>query len=102
MDPITALGLMSSVSQLLQASSSLLELIKTFGDAEKEFTELFNDVLVFDEALKGFDRVLRSRQAKHNISEKVIESALEDAFATIQDLEIRLLQLSKSGTSLMR
>ena len=102
MDPITALGLISSVSQLLQASNSLLELIKTFKDAEKEFIDLFNDVSVFNEALKGFDRVLRSRQAKHNISGKVIESALEDAFATIHDLEMRLLQMSKSGMSPMR
>ncbi|CAF9912195.1 MAG: hypothetical protein ALECFALPRED_007902 [Alectoria fallacina] len=102
MDPITALGLLSSVSQLVQASNSLLELMRSFKDAEKEFLELFNDVSIFDEALKGFDRVLRSRQTRHNISAKVISSALEEAFGTIQDLQVRLVQMSKSEVSPMR
>lgn len=102
MDPITALGLISSVSQLLQASGSLLELIITFKNADKEFDELFNDVSVFNEALKGFDRVLRSRQTKHNISGKVISTALEDAFATIHDLEMRFIQMSKSEVAPIR
>ena len=102
MDPVTALGLISSVSQLLQASNSLLKLVRTLKDAEREFLELFNDVSMFDEALKGFDRILRSRQTKHNISGNVINSALEDAFATIHDLEMRLLQMSKSEHSPMR
>lgn len=102
MDPITALGLISSVSQLLQASGSLLELIKTFKHAEKDFFELFNDVSVFNEALKGFDRVLRSRQTKHNISGKVISGALQDASATIHDLEMRFIQMSKSEVSPVR
>ena len=102
MDPITALGLVSSVSQLLQATGSLLELIKTFKDAEKEIVEIFNDISMFDEALKGFDRVLRSRQTKHNISGRVINSALKDAFATIHDLEMRLVEVSKSDVSPLR
>lgn len=102
MDPITALGLLSSVSELIKASNSLLKVIKSFRDAEKELVELFNDVSIFDEALKGFDRVLRSRQTRHNISGKVINSALEDAFATIQDLETRLVQMSKSEVSPIR
>ena len=102
MDPITALGLISSVSQLIQASDSLLELIKSFKHAEKDLLELFNDVLIFDEALKGFDRVLRSRQTRHNISGKVINSALKDAFATIKDLEMQLIQVSKSEVSPVR
>lgn len=102
MDPITALGLLSSVSQLIQTSNSLLELMKSFKDAEKEILELFNDVSIFDEALKGFDRVLRSRQTRHNISAKVIHSALQDAFGTIQDLKTRLVQMSKSEVSPIR
>ena len=102
MDPITALGLLSSVSQLIQASNSLLELLKAFKDAEKELLELFNDVSNFHEALKGFDRVLRSRQTRHNISGKVINSSIEDAFATIQEVEARLVQISKSEVSPMR
>ena len=102
MDPITALGLISSVSQLIQASDSLLELIKSFKHAEKELLELFNDVFIFDEALKGFDRVLRSRQTRHNISGKVINSALKDAFTTIKDLETQIIQVSKSEVSPVR
>ena len=102
MDPITALGLISSVAQLIQASNSLLELIKSFKNAEKDLLELFNDVSIFDEALKGFDRVLRSRQTRHNISGRVINSALEDAFATILDLETRLVQMSKFDISPVR
>ena len=102
MDPITALGLLSSVAQLIQASNSLLKLIKSFKNAEKELLELFNDVSIFEEALKGFDRVLRSRQTRHNISGKVIKSALEDAFTTVQDVETRLVQISKSEASPVR
>ena len=102
MDPITALGLLSSLSELIQASNSLVKLIRTFIDAEREFLELFNDVTHFTEALKGFDRVLRSRQTKHNISGKVINSALEDALATIQEMEKRLRQMSKHEVSPVR
>ena len=102
MDPITALGVLSSVSQLIQVSNSLLELLKAFKDAEKELLELFNDVSNFHEALKGFDRVLRSRQTRHNISGKVINTSIEDAFATIQEIEARLVQISKSEVSSMR
>lgn len=76
--------------------------MKSFKDAEKEILELFNDVSIFDEALKGFDRVLRSRQTRHNISAKVIHSALQDAFGTIQDLKTRLVQMSKSEVSPIR
>lgn len=102
MDPITAIGLLASLSQLIQYSNDLLRLIKSFKDADKALLELFNDMSIFDEALKGFDRVLRSRQTRHNISEKVISSALEEASLTIKDLETRLLQMSKSEFSTMR
>ena len=102
MDPITTLGLLSSVSQLIQTSNSLLKLIKSFKDAERELLELANDLSIFGEALKGFDRVLRSRQTRHNISRKVISDALDDALATIQDLQTRLVQMSKYEVSPMR
>ncbi|KAL9029778.1 MAG: hypothetical protein Q9196_002020 [Gyalolechia fulgens] len=71
MDPITALGLLASAAQLIQASNSLRRLMTSFKDAERDLRELSNDVYVFDEALKGFDRVLRSRQTRHNVSGKV-------------------------------
>jgi hypothetical protein len=102
MDPITAIGLLASLSGLINASNSVLNIMKSFKEGEKELLELFNDVSVFEEALKGCDRVLRSRQTRHNISEKVIHGALEEGFATMQDLENRLVQISKHGVSTMR
>lgn len=63
MDPITAIGLLASLSNLIEASNSLLTIIKSFKDGDQELLGLFNDVLVYAEALKGFDRVLRSRQS---------------------------------------
>lgn len=102
MDPITAIGLLASLCSLIEASNSLRKVIKSFRDGENEIRDLFNDVSVFEEALKGFDRVLRSRQTIHNISGKVIDSALQEGFATIQNLERRLIQISKSGVPAMR
>ena len=102
MDPVSAIGLLASLSSLIKASNTVLSVIKSLKDAEKEFLELYNDVFVFEEALKGFDRVLRSRQTKHNVSEEVIKSALEEASTTIQDLEKRLVQISKSDISAVR
>ena len=102
MDPITALGLLASLSSLIKASNSLLEVVKSFKDGDKELLELFNDVSVFEEALKGFDRVLRSRQTKHNISPTVISKALEEASRTIEELESKLIHMSKSEVSPVR
>lgn len=102
MDPITAIGLLASLSNLIQASNSLLKVLKSFKDGDKELLELFNDVSVFAEALKGFDRVLRSRQTNHKISTTVISNALEEASKTIQELESKLTHVSSSGSSTMR
>ena len=102
MDPITALGMLASLSSLIRASISLLEVLKNFKDGDKEILDLFNDVSVFAEALKGFDRVLRSRQTNHKISTTVISKALEDASRTIQELERKLVHLSKFESTAMR
>ena len=102
MDPITAIGLLASLSSLIKVSNSVLELLKSFKDAERELLELYNDVCVFGEALRGFDRVLRSRQSKHNISAAVINLALEESLATIQHLERKLEQVSNSDVSAWR
>ncbi len=102
MDPITAIGLLASLANLIHASKSLLEIVKSLKDGDRELLELFDDVSVFEEALKGFDRVLRSRQTKHNISTAVISRALEEASATIQELESKLLHMSKSDVSAVR
>lgn len=102
MDPVTAITLLAALSELIKVSNSLLGVMKNFKDGENDFHELFNDVCVFEEALKGFDRVLRSRQTRHNISAKVINSALNQSLATIQDLERRLVQISTFQGSAMR
>lgn len=102
MDPITAIGVLASLSSLITASSSVINVLKSFKDGERELLELLNDVAVFEEALRGFDRVLRSRQTKHNISAPVIQNALEEGSATIQELESRLVQVEKCGSSAVR
>ena len=102
MDPISAIGVLASLSSLVETSNSVLVLIKSFRNGDKELLELYNDISLFNEALKGFDRVLRSRQTRHNVSEKVISNALDESSATIQDLERRLLHISNSDVSAMR
>ena len=99
MDPITAIGLLASLSSPIKASDSVLGMIKSFKDGDIEHLDFFNDVSIFEEALKGFDRVLRSRQTRHNIHGCVINRALEEGLTTIRDLEKRLLQISKSEVS---
>ena len=102
MDPITAFGLLSSLSSLIEASSSLLKILRTFKDGDRELLDLFNDVSVFQEALKGFNRVLRRRQTKHQISTTVISKALEEASRTLQALERKLIQMSKYEVLVIR
>jgi predicted RNase H-like nuclease (RuvC/YqgF family) len=102
MDPITAIGLLASLANLMHASKSLLEIVKSLKDGDRELLELFNDVSVFEEALKGFDRVLRSRQTKHNISAAVLGRALEEASSTVQELESKLHHMSRSEVSAIR
>ncbi|KAL8908685.1 MAG: hypothetical protein Q9207_000653 [Kuettlingeria erythrocarpa] len=102
MDPITAIGVLASLSNLIQASNSLLKVLKSFKHGDNELLELFNDVSIFAEALKGFDRVLRSRQTCHGISTTVIIKALGEAFKTIQELESKLTHLTRSESSTIR
>ena len=102
MDLITAFGLLASLSGSIKASDSVLGVIKSFKDGEIEFLDLFNEMSVFEEALKGFGRVLRSRQTRHNIHGDVIDRALEEGLTTIRDLEKRLLQISKCEVSAVR
>ena len=99
MDPITAIGLLASLSSLIEASNSVLKVIKSFKDGEKELLELLNDISVFEEALKGFDRVLRSRQTRHNISGEIIGKALKEGSTTILEIEKRIAQISSSEIS---
>ena len=102
MDPVSAIGLLASLSSLIKASRTLIDIMNSIKDAEKDILELINDVYVFEEALKGFDRVLRSRQTRHNVSMDVIGNALQGGSATVQDLQVRLVQISSSNTSAVR
>ena len=102
MDPISAIGVLASLSSLIKASDTLLGVAKSIRNAEKELRELYNDLAIFQEALKGFDRVLRSRQTRHNISGEVIHNAVQEASATIEDLENRLGQIISSNVSSLR
>lgn len=102
MDPVTAIGLLGSLASLIQASHSLLQIVKSFKDGEKELLELLNDVGIFEEALRGFDRILRNGQTKHNISASVIEDALDEASTTVSDLINKIVHLSRYDTSTMR
>ena len=102
MDPLTAIGVLASLSSLIEASKSVVDILRGFKEGEKDLSQLVNDIAVFEEALKGFDRVLRSRQTKHSISVQIIQDALDEGFTTIQDLESRLLQIAKCESSTVR
>lgn len=102
MDPITIIGLVASVTNLIHVSKSVLEVIKTFKDGGKDLSNLLNETAVFAEALTGFERVLRSRATSHHISGAAIESVLETSTNTMKDLELRLKQISSSEVSAVR
>jgi hypothetical protein len=102
MDPISAIGLLSSLSSLIGASKEVLDLIKSFKDGDKELIGLYNSVSLFQENLKGFDRVLRSRRTGHNISVETINNAIKDSAGMMKELEDRLLSVSKSESSTVR
>ena len=102
MDPISIIGLLASLTTLIEASNSVCNALKTFKDTIKEIAEIADNVSVFTEALKGFDRILRGRQTMHRISPTVIRNALDNSQDTIKDLEKRLLQISNRESSTMR
>lgn len=102
MDPISAIGLLASLSSLIESTNTLLKLLNSIKNGDREVCELSNDISFFEEALKGFDRVLRSRQIRHNVSQKVIETALEESSTTIQNLKKRLLHITDFEFSAMR
>jgi hypothetical protein len=102
MDPITAISLLAALSELIKTSNGALAMISRFRDGESELKDITNDVTVFAECLKGCDRVLRSRQAKHSISPEIIRGVIDEGLATIQDLEKHLAQITGTESSTMR
>lgn len=102
MDPVTVIGLLASLTNLIHASRATLRVVDSFKDADRELLSLSNDVSVFAEALSGFERVLRSRQTIHRISPSVIETMLANSLDTIHTLDDRLQQMSNSSVSTVR
>ncbi|KAK2871833.1 hypothetical protein FQN49_002776 [Arthroderma sp. PD_2] len=102
MDPITIIGLLASISNLVVASGETITLVKSFKDGEREIGALAKELLVFQESLKGFDRVLRSRQTNHNIAREILDHAIEDAATTLAEIQDRLSQIAKSENSAVR
>jgi hypothetical protein len=102
MDPISAIGLLSSLSSLIGTSKEVIDLIKSFKDGNKELIGLYNSVSLFEENLKGFDRVLRSRRAGHNISVETINNAIKESAGMMKELEDRLSSIFKSESSTVR
>lgn len=102
MDPVSAIGLLASISTLINVSKGALDLLRSFKDAEQDLAELARDLNHFDEALRGFDRVFRSRQTKHNVSGDVLREAIDDSNATLAEVEKRLTQVYKSESSTLR
>ena len=102
MDPISIIGLLGALCDLLELSNKVYQIAKDFNEGDRDLLELCHDVALFEEALKGFDRVLRSRQTNHNISIAVISTALEESTWTIQEIQSKLSHISRSECSTVR
>ncbi|KAL4933218.1 ankyrin repeat domain-containing protein [Aspergillus undulatus] len=102
MDPVTVLGLLASISTLLKAGKGAVDLLRSFKDAVRDLTELATNLERFNESVGGFDRVFRSRQARHSISEDVLRKVIDDGRATLAEFEKRLNQVYKSESSTLR
>ena len=102
MDPISVLSLLGTLFNLIEGANGLLKIAKSIKEGERDLFELYNDVGVFEESLKGFDRVLRHSQASHNISPAIINKALDESSMTIQELYDRLSAIAKSDASTIR
>ena len=102
MDPITVLGLASSIVQIIEAAHKVNDILQTFKDGDKELAALRDDIAAFMEALRGFDRILRSRHTTDRVSRPVLEDVLRNTMDIMIDLRDRLLQLSSSNLSAVR
>lgn len=102
MDPLSIIGFVASVSQLIEAANKVNDILRTFKDGDKELAALRNDIAAFVEALRGFDRILRSRHTIHRVSGPVLEDVLRNSMNIVIELRDRLLQLSSSSSSVLR
>ena len=102
MDPVTVIGLVSSITQLVEVAQKVTILIQTFRNGNKELATLGQDVVAFTEALVGFERVLRSRHTLHRVSGAVLEDVLRSSTEIVTELRARMMQLSASNISAVR
>ena len=102
MDPLSAIGVLGTLFNLIEGAHALLRVARAIKEGERDIVELCNDVAFFEEALKGFDRILRKPQMTHNISPVIISKSLQESTLTIQVLHEKLLSVTKFETSSIR
>jgi hypothetical protein len=102
MDPITTIGLLGSLANLITITGDTIELVKSFKDGERELADLSNQLPIFEENLKGFDRIFRSRRVIHQISVETVKNGIDESYATLEDLQKRLQQILRSESSTVR
>ncbi|GFF26884.1 ankyrin repeat protein [Aspergillus udagawae] len=102
MDPITTIGLVGSIANLITFTGETIQLVRSFKDGERELADLSNHLSLFEENLKGFDRVFRSRRVVHQISVETVKNGIDESYTTLKDLQKRLQQIARSESSTIR
>ncbi|GIC84283.1 uncharacterized protein Aud_000097 [Aspergillus udagawae] len=102
MDPITTIGLLGSIANLITFTGETIQLVRIFKDGERELADLSNQLSLFEENLKGFNRVFRSRRVVHQISVETVKNGIDESYAALKDLQKRLQQIARSESSTIR
>lgn len=102
MDPVSIIGLIGAVANIAEATGSVVTLLRSFKDGERDLSSLRHDLSIFREALDGFQRVLRSRHTIHRISQTALEDELAHSRRLIQDLRTRLERILSSEYAAVR
>lgn len=102
MDPVSIIGLIGAVANIAEATGSVVTLIKSFKDGERDLAGLSHELIAFNEALVGFQRVLRSKHTIHRISRDAIENTLSQSRKLIEDLRTRLEKILSSDYAAVR
>ena len=102
MDPVSIIGLVATVTNLVHVSRRVVEFIQSLKNSDKAMIHLSSELCMFAEALGGFERVLRSRATIHRISKPAIDTMLENSMQTVLDLETRVKEICSSNISAIR
>jgi hypothetical protein len=102
MDPVSIIGLVGAIANIAEATGSVVTLIKSFKDGERDLLSLSNDLSAFSVALDGFHRVLRSKHTIHRIPEAAIRDMLSHTAEHIRTLEARLRRILSSDYAAVR